>query len=123
MCESSGSNYADFLNSPTGKWWLTLKTNHASTIGNTLDILAAAIQKEYSILEARLKEPGQGYIALADRFTIADIAIVPFANELIAMSAGIEFGEYPALKAWSEKMLAMPEVSRSFERVQGFGHE
>ncbi|KUL82981.1 hypothetical protein ZTR_10300 [Talaromyces verruculosus] len=108
---------------PTGKWWLTLKVNNASTIGNTLDILAAAIQKEYSILEARLNEPGQGYIALADRLTIADIAIVPFANEQIAMSAGIDFCEYPALKAWSEKVLAMPEVSRSFERVQIFGHE
>jgi gliotoxin/aspirochlorine biosynthesis glutathione S-transferase len=121
--ESSGSKYTDLLNSPTGKWWLTLKVNNASTIGNALDILAAAIQKEYSILESRLNKPGQRYIALADRLTIADIAIIPFANEQIAMSAGIEFGEYPALKAWSEKVLAMPEVSRSFERVQRFGHE
>uniref|UniRef100_A0A093VT20 glutathione transferase n=1 Tax=Talaromyces marneffei PM1 TaxID=1077442 RepID=A0A093VT20_TALMA len=108
---------------PTGKWWLTLKVGHASTIGNALEILAAAIKKEYSILEARLNEPGQQYIALADRLTIADIAILPFANAQIAMSAQIEFGEYPALKAWSEKVLAMPEVGRAFMRVQTFGHE
>jgi glutathione S-transferase len=86
--------------------------------------LADAIKKEYSILEARLNEPGQQYIALADRLTIADIAIVPFANEEIARSAGIEFAQqYPALKAWSEKVLGLPEVRSSFERVQTFGHE
>lgn len=63
------------------------------------------------------------FVALADRLTIADIAIVPFANERVAASAAIDFNEWPALKSWSERILNLPEVVKSQQRATRFGHK
>ncbi|KAF4633878.1 hypothetical protein G7Y89_g4247 [Cudoniella acicularis] len=105
----------------TAKWWLWFKTLHPETIGNTLDKLSNSIKEQYSILDKRLAEEGQEYIALKDRPTIADFVNLPFANAQIASTAGYDFGDWPHLKAWSEKMLTRPAVSRALVRVQSFG--
>ena len=83
----------------------------------------ANIEEQYWILERRLCEPGQNYIALPDRPTIADFANLPFANEKIAASAHLDFSGWPKLKAWSEGMFARPAVARAWGMLAGFGHE
>ncbi|KAF7936255.1 uncharacterized protein EAE98_002474 [Botrytis deweyae] len=107
--------------SATGNWWLVLKRKHGDSMREAIEIFADAIKKEYSILENRLQITEQNYIALSDRLTIADIAILPFANENIAASAGIDFSEYPSLQAWSRKLLGLPQIIASFELVTTFG--
>lgn len=86
-------------------------------------MLLANVKEQYGILERRLSEPGQNYIALPDRPTIADFANLPFANEKIAASADIDFSGWPKLKAWSEDMFARPAVARAWGMLAGFGHE
>src|SRR4051794_14442268 len=100
-----------------------MKRNHAASINSAIEIFAESIKKEYSVLETRLKEPGQQYIALPDRPSIADIAILPFANEKVARTADIDLNEYPSLKLWSEKLLNMSEVLAAFARISTFDHE
>ncbi|KAF2235241.1 glutathione S-transferase [Viridothelium virens] len=108
---------------PTAKWWLWFKVKSPNTIGNTLDLLAKAIRDQYDILERRLSEPSQEYVALLDRATIADFVNLPFANAQIASTAGFDFRDWPNLSTWSEKMLARPAVKRAMARVQMFGVE
>ncbi|KAL9079001.1 MAG: hypothetical protein Q9157_002100 [Trypethelium eluteriae] len=85
--------------------------------------LAKAIRDQYDILERRLSEPSQEYVALLDRATIADFVNLPFANAQIASTAGFDFRDWPNLSTWSEKMLARPAVKRAMARVQMFGVE
>jgi glutathione S-transferase len=90
---------------------------------SVVERLSTSIRQQYDILEARLSEPGQEYIALPDRPTIADIANLPFANEKIAATADYDFNDWPRLKAWSERMLVRPAVQRAYQRGSTFGHE
>ncbi|KAB8070359.1 glutathione S-transferase [Aspergillus leporis] len=109
---------------PTSKWWLWFKKMHAGEGSESVvERLSTSIRQQYDILEARLSEPGQEYIALPDRPTIADIANLPFANEKIAATADYDFNDWPRLKAWSERMLGRPAVQRAYQRGSTFGHE
>ena len=83
--------------------------------------LSDSIRDQYSILERRLSEPGQMFIALPDRPTIVDFATLAFANERIASTASYDFSDWPNLMKWSERMLARPAVQRAFARAQTFG--
>lgn len=85
--------------------------------------LKSNVEKQYDILENRLAEPGQQYLALKDRPTIADIATIPFANEECADLFGMDLGKWPHIVDWSRRMLARPAVQRARERVAKMGHE
>ncbi|KAF2656944.1 glutathione S-transferase [Lophiostoma macrostomum CBS 122681] len=103
------------------KWWLTLKRNEATDTNAALDIIMAAVKQQYSILDARLSEPNQKFIALGDRPSIADFATLAFANSQVAAVANIEFEQYKSLKDWAERMFALEGVKKAYERVQNFG--
>ncbi|KAL6787268.1 hypothetical protein J3E68DRAFT_432282 [Trichoderma sp. SZMC 28012] len=105
----------------TGKIWLLMKMPKDVDIGESLSVLLKYIRTEYNFLETRLKEPGQIFVALPDRVTIADFAILPLANEAIAKSAELDFNEWPHLKAWSERVSALPAVAKAIHRVTRFG--
>jgi glutathione S-transferase len=90
---------------------------------SVVERLSKSIRQQYDIMETRLSEPGQEYIALPDRPTIADIANLPFANENIAATADYDFNDWPKLKDWSERMLARPAVQRAYQYGSTFGHE
>ncbi|KAM3427506.1 hypothetical protein MY4824_009412 [Beauveria thailandica] len=95
----------------TGEWWLKLRGNEE--LAPALNIIEAAITREYDILEKRLGEPGQKWVALADRPTLADLAIQPLANPRVAKNAKIDFDDWPKTKAWSEAVDAIPFVQRA----------
>ncbi|OCK86107.1 hypothetical protein K432DRAFT_431209 [Lepidopterella palustris CBS 459.81] len=105
----------------TGKTWLMLR-NKPDAAG-ALPILVNWIRQEYAALEKRLGEPGQEFVALRERPTIADFAILPLANEKVAATAEIELKrEFPRLWEWSERVGALEYVKRAGVRVVGFGH-
>jgi glutathione S-transferase len=85
--------------------------------------LASNIKVQYDILERRLAEEGQKYIALPDRPTIADIANLPFVTEDLALKAGLKLGDWPHLRAWSEMMLSRPCVQKAMIDIETFGHD
>ncbi|KAJ6101987.1 hypothetical protein N7486_004414 [Penicillium sp. IBT 16267x] len=105
----------------TGKIWLLMKIPKEVDIGESLSVLLKYIRTEYDFLETRLNEPSQKYIALPDRPTIADFAILPLANEAIATSAELDFTQWPNLKGWSERMSKIPPVARALHRISRFG--
>ncbi|OCL02661.1 glutathione S-transferase, partial [Glonium stellatum] len=103
----------------TGKSWLMLKPKNVGDVA--MSVFVTWIRNEYAILDWRLSEPDQEYIALPARPTIADIAILPLANEKVAATAEICFDDYPALKRWSERMAKLPYVAKALNRVGKFG--
>ncbi|KAF2711258.1 hypothetical protein K504DRAFT_465024 [Pleomassaria siparia CBS 279.74] len=104
------------------KWWLTLSNSQEPEIEGALRKIKAAIKNQYRILNDRLANAGQRFVALPDRPTIADFATLPFANDKVAAVADIDFSEYPMLKSWSGIMFALPGVTRAYERMKTFGH-
>ncbi|KAF2869629.1 glutathione S-transferase [Massariosphaeria phaeospora] len=105
----------------TGKWWLMLKMPRPQAIGDALEVFVASIRSEYTVLEKRLSEPGQTFVALPDRPTIADFAILPLANADVAATADINFDEWPKLQDWSKRVYALPYVSQAKARIESFG--
>lgn len=95
----------------TGEWWLKLR--NSDELAPALKVIETAIKREYDILEARLSEPGQKWVALADRPTIADLAIHPLANPRVAKNAQIDFSQWPKALAWSEAVDALPYVQKA----------
>lgn len=85
--------------------------------------LRSNIEKQYDILEGRLSQEGQMYLALKDRPTIADIATLPFADEACATLFGLQLSKWPHTLDWSRRMAARPAVLRARERVSRMGHD
>ena len=59
----------------------------------------------YGVLEAQLQKSQSGFL-VGDRLTVADIA--HWGWVAAAGWAGVDIEEFPALKAWEERMLARP---------------
>lgn len=78
--------------------------------------------KQWDILEKRLSLPGQEYIALKDRPTLADLSYFPFAMPWMFKFLGVDIKDWPAIQRWSEKMLARRAVREVMDRAPTFGH-
>ena len=109
--------------SAAAKIWLTFKNKvakgeDATGYASGLKWLEDRIREEYSLLEDRLSQPGQDYIALGDRPTLPDYAYWPFANRNIAASAGISFDSYPKLEAWSQRIQAREACQSAWEKLK-----
>jgi glutathione S-transferase len=63
----------------------------------------------YSVLETQLEKSTSGYL-VGDKCTIADIAHWGWITA--AHWAGVEIDDFPALKAWDDRMLARPGVEK-----------
>src|ERR1700728_4626452 len=61
----------------------------------------------YGVLDKHLQTSTSGYL-VGDKCTIADIAHWGWVTA--AFWAGVDIDEFPALKAWEERMLARPGV-------------
>jgi glutathione S-transferase len=85
--------------------------------------LRSNIEKQYDILESRLSQRGQQYLALPDRPTIADIATLPFADQPCAALFGLDLTKWPQVLDWSRRMMGREAVQRARERITKMGHE
>jgi gliotoxin/aspirochlorine biosynthesis glutathione S-transferase len=77
---------------------------------------------QWDILNKRLSQPGQAYIALKDRPTIADISYFPFAMPWMFAFLGVDIKDYPAIEQWSVRMLARPAVKKILDKGPTYGH-
>ena len=65
----------------------------------------------YGVLDRRIEHTG-AYVAGAD-YRIADIAIFPWLRS--AENQGVDWADYPALKAWFDRVAARPAVQRGVQ--------
>jgi gliotoxin/aspirochlorine biosynthesis glutathione S-transferase len=70
------------------------------------------LKRQYDVLNARLTEPGQNFLALKDRPTIADIANLMFAEPTTSTRMGLDLAQWPALFNWSNAMLELEVVKK-----------
>ena len=63
----------------------------------------------YGVLNTHLEKSTSGYL-VGDKCTIADIAHWGWVTA--AFWAGVDIDEFPALKAWDDRMLARPGVEK-----------
>ncbi|KAK4153859.1 glutathione S-transferase tcpG [Chaetomidium leptoderma] len=103
----------------TGEWWLKMRKPPANP--DALARILDSIRVEYDVLEKRLGEPGQRFVALPDRATVADLAFMPLANAKIAAAGGIDISQWPRLKDWSERIAAIPAVEKAIWRNERLG--
>ena len=78
--------------------------------------------KQWDILDQRLSLPGQHYIALKDRPTLADLSYFPFAMPWMFAFLGVDIKDWPAIESWSRRMLEREAVRQIMERAKRFGH-
>ena len=68
----------------------------------------------YGVLDKRL---GQSAFVAGDDYTIADIAIFPWLRSW--QNQGIDWADFPTLKAWFDGIAARPAVQRGVEVLAG----
>ncbi|KAH8888281.1 PLP-dependent transferase [Thozetella sp. PMI_491] len=84
--------------------------------------LHANVLQQWDVMERRLSEPGQHFIALKDRPTLADLSYFPFAMPWMFKFLGVNVQDWPAIEKWGERMLARPAVKTILERGPTYGH-
>lgn len=82
-----------------------------------VDRMLNDLKVQYKILNSHLSEPGQQWIGLKDRPTIADISIYPFADDPTMARMGLDKKDFPALKAWSDKFARIPGVAKAYAEM------
>jgi glutathione S-transferase len=92
----------------------------SSTIN--LDRLHSNTLRQWDVLEKRLSLPGQDYIALKDRPTLADLSYFPFAMPWMFSFLSVDIKDWPNIEAWSKRMLGRSAVQNILARAPTFGH-
>lgn len=85
--------------------------------------LHSNVLKQWDIMEHRLSEPGQEYVALKDRPTLADLSYFPFAMPWMFGFLGVDIKDWPHIDAWSQRMLARKAVKKVMNAAPAYGHE
>jgi glutathione S-transferase len=81
-----------------------------------IDRYQAETKRLYSVLNNHLEKQPSGYL-VGDKLTIADIANYGWVRS--HAWAGVEIDEFPALKAWEEKISAREGVQRGLQAPPG----
>ncbi|KAG6988941.1 cytochrome P450 monooxygenase [Physcia stellaris] len=94
----------------TAKYWLYFLKGYPNRespelLPKTVAKLHANCIAQWNVLDKQLSRPGQSYIALPDRPTIADISFLPFAMPWMFNFLGEDIVEWPGIDAWSQQML------------------
>lgn len=79
--------------------------------------------RQWNILEKRLAEPGQGYVALKDRPTVADLSYLPFSMPYMFTLFGVKIDDWPRIAEWSRDMLSRSAVKAVLDRAPTLGHD
>ncbi|KAF3074448.1 Dipeptidase 1 [Trichoderma lentiforme] len=100
---------------PTAKYWVWYSIRKPEEKNPKAEAkMLADLRVQYGILDKHLSQPGQTFIGLKDRPTIADIAIYPFADDPTMARMGISKDDFPALREWSEKFSQIPGVMKAY---------
>ncbi|KAF2789626.1 putative glutathione S-transferase GliG-like protein [Melanomma pulvis-pyrius CBS 109.77] len=111
----------------TAKYWLYFLRGYPNRqspvrLPNTIKKLHANTLEQWNILEKRLSGPGQNYIALPDRPTLADLSYFPFSMPWMFKFLGVDIKDWPHIERWSQAMLTRPAVHEIMDRAPKFGH-
>ena len=90
----------------------TLRRYALEKIQYGIDRYINETRRLYGVLDKHLKDSNTGFL-VGSRCTIADISHIGWV--LWAGWAGVNIDEFPELKKWSERMLAIPEVAKGNE--------
>ncbi|RDW83292.1 putative disulfide bond reductase yfcG [Coleophoma crateriformis] len=106
------NNWLFFLNSGLGP--MQGQSNHFSRyapehIEYGINRYKNETRRLYGVLDKHLESSTSGYL-VGDKCTIADIAHWGWVTA--AFWAGVDIDEFPALKAWDDRMLARPGVEK-----------
>ncbi len=75
---------------------------------------------QYGILNTRLSKPGQQWLALKDRPTIADISVYPFADPPTIARMCLSLDDWPALRDWAERMAQLDGVRKAYAQMDAW---
>ncbi|KIX09592.1 uncharacterized protein Z518_00672 [Rhinocladiella mackenziei CBS 650.93] len=111
----------------TAKYWLYFLRGYPNRqnpemLPKTVAKLHSNTVKQWDILEQRLSKPGQLFIALSDRPTIADVSYFPYAMPWMFKFLDVDLEKYPKIKAWGERMMERPAVRAVMEKGPTYGH-
>ncbi|KAK5636793.1 hypothetical protein RRF57_012506 [Xylaria bambusicola] len=106
---------------PTAKYWLYFLRGYPTRkdpvqLPRTIEKLHSNVLKQWDILENRLSELEQKYVALKDRPTIADLSYLPFAMPWMFEFFHVSINKWPHIESWSQRMLARPAVKHVLDR-------
>jgi glutathione S-transferase len=87
----------------TARFWLHHSHKTAAELGESLAEKIAKGREALSVVERDL---GAKRYFVADRFTLADIALYAYIH--VAPEAGIALDEYPRIRAWLARVAAQP---------------
>lgn len=73
-------------------------------------------------MEKRLSQPGQDYVALKDRPTLADLSYFPFAMPWMFTFLGVDIKDWPHINSWSQRILARDAVKKIMQAAPKYGH-
>jgi glutathione S-transferase len=87
----------------TARFWLTSLHKTAADLGERLTDKTAKGHEALAVLERGLT--GRTFL-VADRFTLADIALYAYTH--VAPEAGLGLDAYPAIRAWITRVASQP---------------
>ncbi|KAL9084064.1 MAG: hypothetical protein Q9165_008265 [Trypethelium subeluteriae] len=112
---------------PTAKYWLYFSKGYPNRqnpeiLPKTTAKLKELVLKQWDILEKRLAEEGQNYVAIAARPTIADLCYLPFAMPWMFSFFGVNVGDWPRVEDWSKRMMERESITRVLKKGPTYGH-
>ncbi|OAQ61130.1 hypothetical protein VFPPC_13216 [Pochonia chlamydosporia 170] len=103
---------------PTAKYWVWYEIRKPEDQNpKAKEKMYKDLVVQFGIMNDRLSKPGQNWIGLPDRPTIADISIYPFVDDPTTARMGIDKNDFPALKAWSERIAELPGVAKAYAEL------
>lgn len=75
------------------------------------------LKRQYSILNQRLEQPGQQWLGLKDRPSIADLSVYPFADKTTLARMELDIAQWPALQDWQGRMAKLPYVEKAYNEM------
>ncbi|KAF2973015.1 hypothetical protein GQX73_g508 [Xylaria multiplex] len=112
---------------PTAKYWLYFlrgypTRNDPVQLPRTIEKLHSNVLRQWDILENRLSEVEQKYVALKDRPTIADLSYLPFAMPWMFDFFHVSIDKWPQIALWSKRMMARPAVKYVLDVAPRYGN-
>ncbi|GAB1317430.1 glutathione transferase [Madurella fahalii] len=111
----------------TAKYWLYFLRGYPTRanpiqLPRTIEKFHQNTLKQWDVLEKQLSKPGQDYIAVGNRPTLADLAYFPFAMPWMFKFLGVEIKDWPHIEKWAERVAARPAFKHVLETAPKIGH-
>ncbi|KAF2201387.1 glutathione S-transferase [Delitschia confertaspora ATCC 74209] len=112
----------------TAKYWLYFSKGYPNrenpeVLPKTVAKLRENIIVQWDKLDKRLSEPGQNYIAIPERPSLADLSYFPFTMPWMFVFLGLNIKDWPHIGAWNERMAKRPAIQKVMKNGPTYGHD